>query len=164
MIKLKDMKMNFSVTKNGVPLDSNLYTWDEETKTFSSNENNLVLDFTGMDYITFKTGSDCTFRTGSYCTFDTLSHCTFTTRSDCNFDTGHDCTFDTGSRCTFDTLSYCTFTTGSDCNFDTGHDCTFDTEYNCTFTTGSNCVVIRRDIFEVIKLEKENNHIELKEK
>jgi hypothetical protein len=29
------------------------------------------------------------------------------------------------------------------------------------FTTKKNCVVIRRDTFEVIKLEKEKNHIKL---
>ena len=35
--------MSISVTKNGVPLDPSLYTWDEETKTFSTYENELVL-------------------------------------------------------------------------------------------------------------------------
>ena len=37
---------NFTVTQKGKPLNKKLYTWDESTKTFSSNENDLVLDFT----------------------------------------------------------------------------------------------------------------------
>jgi len=117
--------MNFSVTQNGKPLSKSLYTWDSETKTFSTKENNLVLDFLDMDYVTFKTGPDCTFDTGSGCTFDTGYHCTFKT--------GYHCTFKTGFGCTFDTDSSCTFDTGT----------------NSTFKTGSNSVLVRRDIFEV---------------
>jgi len=40
--------MTFSVTQNGKPLSKKKYTWDPETKTFSTNEVNLVLDFSGM--------------------------------------------------------------------------------------------------------------------
>jgi hypothetical protein len=91
--------MNFSVTKNGVELSSELYNWDEKTKTFSTNENDLVLDFSGINGLTFKTGSYCTFKTGPGCTFKTYSYCTFDAGSDCTFKTGSDCTFDTGSNC-----------------------------------------------------------------
>ena len=91
--------MNYSITKNGKPLDKKLYTFDEETKTFSSNENNLVLDFSDIEGCTFDTGFGCTFKTGF----------------DCTFKTSYDCTFDTGSGCTFKTSSGCTFDTGSDC-------------------------------------------------
>ena len=73
--------------------------------------------------------------------------------SDCTFDTGYGCTFDTGSDCTFDT--------GSNCTFKTEYDCTFDTGYGCTFKTGYSCVVVRRDVFEVIVLKEEKNHIKL---
>ena len=135
------------VLQNGKPLSLDNFEWDENTKTFSSNENNLVLDFVGIDNCTFDTGSDCTFDTGSDCTFDTGYDCTFDTGSDCTFDTGDDCTFKTGLNCTFDT--------GSDCTFDTGSDCTFKTGYGCTFDTGKGCVVVRRDVYEVIELEKD---------
>ena len=44
--------MNYSITQNGKPLDKSKYTIDEKTKTFSSNENNLVLlDFHGLEGI-----------------------------------------------------------------------------------------------------------------
>jgi hypothetical protein len=144
--------MNFSVTKNGKPLSKELYTWDEKTKTFSSNESYLVLDFTGIDGVTF--------RTGHFCTFETSSLCTFKTGSGCTFQTGFNCTFKTGFNCTFDTGSGCTFKTGSRCTFKTYSHCTFDTSSDCTFKTGSKCVVVRRDIFEVIQL-KENQKIKL---
>jgi len=159
----------FSITKNGEPLNKSLYTRDEKTKTLYTNEIWLVLDFRDYSDCTFKTGYDCTFKTGYGCTFKTGSDCTFDTGSDCTFDTGYDCTFKTGygctfktrSDCTFDTRSDCTFDTGSDCTFDTGYDCTFDTGYGCTFKTGSDCVVVRRDVFEVIVLKEEKNHIKL---
>ena len=94
--------MNYSITQNGKPLGKSKYTIDEKTKTFSSNENDLVLDFHGLEGWTFKTGNDCTFKTGYYCTFNTGGDCTFNTGGYCTFDTGSDCTFGTGSNCTFD--------------------------------------------------------------
>ena len=135
----------FSITKNGEPLNKSLYTRDEKTKTLYTNEIWLVLDFRDYPDCTFKTGYGCTFKTGYGCTFDT----------------GSDCTFDTGSNCTFDTGSDCTFDTGSNCTFKTEYDCTFDTGYGCTFKTGYSCVVVRRDVFEVIVLKEEKNHIKL---
>jgi hypothetical protein len=172
------MNVDFSVTKNGKELDKRLYTWDEDSKTFSTFEDVLVLDFRGVNGCTFKTGHGCTFKTGYDCTFKTGHDCVFKTGHDCTFKTGHDCTFKTGYNCTFKT-GYnctfktgfgCTFNTGFGCTFNTGHDCTFDvgggctldtgdrctfdTGGSCTFKTGKNCVVVRRDIFEVIELEE----------
>ena len=146
-------KTKFSVTQFGKPLDKNKYSWNEETKTFISKENNLVLDFTNV--------SECTFDTGSYCTFKTGSYCTFKTGSKCTFDTGSDCTFKTGYNCTFKTGSDCTFKTGYNCTFDTRYNCVFKTGSDCTFDTGSKCVIIRRDVFEVITLEEETNNIKI---
>jgi hypothetical protein len=151
----------FSVTKNDIKLDETFYTWDAKTKTFSTDEDDLVFDFSDMSGVTFKTGSGCTFKTGSHCTFKTGSHCTFKTDSCCifytcfycTFDTGSYCTFNTSSECTFDTGSYCTFNTSSDCTFNTGYKCIFNTSSDCTFNVGEDCVIIRRDIFEVIQPE-----------
>jgi hypothetical protein len=70
--------MKFSVTKNGELLDTKLYSWDPKIKTFCSNEDGLVLDFSNIDGVTFKTDSYCTFKTGNYCTFTTGFYCTFT--------------------------------------------------------------------------------------
>ena len=96
--------MNYSITKNGKPLDKKLYTIDEKTKTFSSNEDGLVLDFSDEYGWVFKTGYNCIFKTNSYCVFNTIS--------------------------------------------------------DCIFDTGSYCVVVRRDVYEVIKL-KEGKKIRL---
>jgi hypothetical protein len=98
-------KTQFTVSQLGKPCTN--YKWDEETKTFSSPESYLVIDFGNINGITFNTGSGCTFNTGDDCTFNTGSGCTF--------DTGDDCTFNTGSGCTFDTGGDCTFTTGDNC-------------------------------------------------
>ena len=71
------------VLQKGKPLALSKFTWCEKTKTFLSDESNLVIDFVGID--------DCTFNTGSSCTFDTGWSCTFNTEGDCTFNTGSDC-------------------------------------------------------------------------
>ena len=147
--------MKFSVTQNGEPLAKFKYQWDEKTKTFSTNEDDLVLDFTDIDGLTLKTGNDCTFKTGDGCTFYTGHGCTFKTGSGCTFYTGNNGTFitgfggtfitgfggtfNTGNNGTFITGFGCTFTTGFDCIFYTGFSCTFKTKYSCTFSTGWSC-------------------------
>jgi hypothetical protein len=148
------------VLQNGKPLDLDKFEWDENNRVFSSSEDSLVLDFSGIDNCTFNTGSNCTFNTGSNCTFNTWSNCTFNTWFNCTFNTGYNCTFNTWSNCTFNTWSNCTFNTGSSCTFNTWSNCTFNTWSNCTFKTGAYCVVVRRDIYEVIEL-KENIEIKL---
>ena len=136
------------VLKNGTPLSLELFSWDENTNTFSSKEDILVIDFTGIDNCTFNTSSNCTFKADSNCTFETGYNCTF--------DTGSDCTFETGSDCTFDTSYNCTFKTGPDCTFKTGSRCTFN------FKAKENCVIIRRDIFEIINMnEIDSDYIQL---
>ena len=143
---MNELEVQKRVSKNGKPLDLNLFNWDEETKTFSSSENYLVIDFNNIHCVTFTTGSVCTFKTGWGCTFKTGSGCTFKTEGDCTFKTGWGCTFKTGSGCTFKTEGDCTFTTGWGCTFKTGS--------GCTFKTGCGCVILRRDIFEVIQTKK----------
>ena len=47
----------FSVTQYGKALDSSKYQWNETTKLFSTNEDDLVLDFDiRYNGVTFKTG------------------------------------------------------------------------------------------------------------
>ena len=147
------MKAILKVLQNGKALPKNKYTWDSKRRIFASQENNLVIQYTGTG-CTFDTGAGCTFDTGTGCTFDTGEDCTFKTGSGCTFKTGSGCTFDTGADCTFKTGWGCTFKTGWGCTFDTGTGCTFDTGTGCTFKTGEDCVVIRRDIFEIIQLAK----------
>jgi hypothetical protein len=87
------------VLQFGKPLSLELFSWDENTKVFSTNEDSLVIDFFDASDCTFKTGSNCTFKTGLGCTFDTASSCTFDTEWNCTFKTGSGCTFKTGSNC-----------------------------------------------------------------
>ena len=104
---MKKEEISKRVLKDGKPLDLDLFTWDESTRTFSSSVDGLVLYFKVYNGCTFKTGSDCTFNTGSDCTFNTGGDCTFNTGSECTFKTGSECTFNTYSNCTFNTYSNC---------------------------------------------------------
>ena len=67
--------MKFSITQNGKKLSKRKYNWDENTKILSTNENNLVLNFSNYNGVTFNTGSDCTFDTGHSCTFTCGEKC-----------------------------------------------------------------------------------------
>ena len=58
------------VLQNGKPLDLDKFEWDEKTNTFTTQENDLMLDFDNMDNFNFNTGSNCSFRAGSNCNFD----------------------------------------------------------------------------------------------
>ena len=115
------------VLQNGKPLDLDKFTWNEETRTFTTQENNLVLDFRVINNINFITGANCVFYTGWVCTFNT----------------GANCTFKTGSYCTFNTFVNCTFDTGSYCIFITGSDCTFNIRDNCVIRARGKAFVTR---------------------
>ena len=91
--------MDFSVTQFGRPLDPNKYIWDEKTRTLLTTENGLVLDFSSINEITFKTGYGCTFKTGYGCTFDTGFMCNFNTGLMCTFRIGFGCIFNIGEKC-----------------------------------------------------------------
>jgi hypothetical protein len=152
------------VLQNGKPLDLNKFKWDENTKTFYSNEINLVLDFGDVNNVSFKTSGYCNFNTGSDCNFETGSDCNFNTGSRCNFYTGSYCNFNTYDNCNFITLDNCSFNTGSYCKFNIGDKCILRTSNSCCVKCyvkiGCDCLVVRRDIYEVIEL-KANNKIKL---
>ncbi len=76
---MNKLEVQKRVLQHGKPLDLDKFNWCEETKTFSSSENNLVIDFNGEDYCTLTTGNNCIFTTSSGCTFKTGDYCTFDT-------------------------------------------------------------------------------------
>ena len=155
--------MNYSITKYGKPLAKSLYTIDERTKTFSSNESYLVLDFSNEYGWTFHTGSNCTFNTGYGCTFKTGWNCTFKTGDDCTFNTGDGCTFHTGYRCTFSAGDGCTFSTGSFCTFSTGSFCTFKTGDDCTFSIHNNFTKLETKGNSALLIRDKKQHAYLEE-
>ena len=101
----------FNISRNGKPLSKDKYSIDEVKKVFISEENGLILDFTGLNGWTFDTGSYCIFKTGSHCIFKTGCSCIFKTRQKCIFDTTDGCTFRTYGDCEFKTAFGCTFIT-----------------------------------------------------
>lgn len=116
----------FSVTQYGKALDNSKYSWDEKNKIFNTDENDLVLDFSDYDGVTFRTGNCCTLTTGF----------------DCIFSTGNDCVFKTGAGCKFKTGDYCIFKTSDSCVFRTGHNC-FVSRYD---VLGVTCLPMNKTI------------------
>lgn len=95
------------VLQHGKPLSLDKFTWNEVTNKFSSKEDDLVFNFSGISGITFITGSGCTFKTGSGCSFYPSCCCKFETGPSCLFVTGLDCTCNEGFSCIFDTGKDC---------------------------------------------------------
>ena len=71
------------VLQNGKPLSLDKFEWDEKTKTFSSNENDLVLDFKGVDNLTINCRNYCTINCESFCTINCGYYCTINCRYYC---------------------------------------------------------------------------------
>ena len=76
---MKKIEVQQRVLQNGRPLDLDKFNWCETTKTFSTTQSDLVLDFTGINFYTFITGGGCTFNTGGGCNFITGGGCNFIT-------------------------------------------------------------------------------------
>ena len=134
----------YSITKNGVAVDPELYTIDEVNKTFASRENGLVIDFTGEGGWIFRINHNCTITTGDGCFINADFNC--------NITTGHNCFINTGSGCNIIANDGCTIDAGYTCHISTGHNAVIRAYGNSDITSGENCVVIRHDTNEVIKL------------
>ena len=61
-MKLTKREVQQRVLQNGKPLALSKFSWDAKTKTLSSMEDNLVIDFKNISGCTFDTGWDCTRR------------------------------------------------------------------------------------------------------
>ena len=82
-MKITKQEIASRVLQNGKPLDITKFTWDENTNTFSTTENDLECDFSDFEGLNIIAGSNCTFNTGSRCTFTTWGGCTFKTWDEC---------------------------------------------------------------------------------
>ncbi len=80
------------VLQNGKPLPLDKFEWDEKTDTFSSNEDDLVLNFKGVDNLIINCRNYCAINCGYYCTINCESSCTI--------NCGHYCTINPkGEEC-----------------------------------------------------------------
>lgn len=96
--------IKYRIIKDWKHLDRSLYTFDEKTRTFSSKENWIIVDFTWRYWITFdvddycviRCGDNCIVRCGSSCFIDVGSFCSVSANNHCTFLAGNNCTFSTG--------------------------------------------------------------------
>jgi len=63
------------IIKNNSVLAENLYSIDEENKTFSTTETDLIIDFAGEEKWSFKTGARCRIKAGQKCFFNVPEDC-----------------------------------------------------------------------------------------
>ena len=126
--------MQITVSKNGQIVDSGKYDWNTNTKTFSTNEDGLVLDFGELENVTIKCGYSCTINSGSHCTINSGSHCTI--------NSGYDCTINSGSYCTINCGNSCTINSGYNCTINCGYSCTIRTYWDTEIIAGKNCILV----------------------
>ena len=164
------------VLKNGKPLSLSKFCWDGKSKTFSSREDGLVVDFATMNFATIKCGYYATIDCGFSATIDCGGYATIDCGKSATIDCGYYATIDCGYSATIDCGDYATIKCGDyatikcgdyatikcggsatiKCGFSVTIDCggyaTIDCgDYATIKCGGSKCVIIRRDNFEVIK-------------
>ena len=132
--------MNIVVSNNGEIVSTELYDWNENTKTFSTNLSELVLDFGEINGVTIKCGHYCTINSGSFCTINS------------------------GDYCTINCGNYCTIKCGFGCTINSGDSCTIRTYWNTEIVAGKNCILnyIYDGICECYKLEEKKKYKILK--
>jgi hypothetical protein len=148
------------VLKNGKPLSLNKFCWDGKNKTFSSNEDGLVVDFANMNSATIKCGYSVTINCGDFATINCRDYATINCRDYATINCGDSATIDCGNSATIK----CGYSATIDCWYSATINCGNFATINCgNFATikcgnyatikcgGSKCVIIRRDNFEVIK-------------
>ena len=89
------MKMKIVILKNGQIVSPEKYDWNFETKTFSSEEDGLVLDFGSLENVTIKCGNFCTIKCGWNCTINSGYSCTIKCGFGCTIKCGYSCTIRT---------------------------------------------------------------------
>ena len=141
------------ILKDGKPLNLKLFVWDKTTNTFSSNEDDLVIDLSYIDSVTITAGSYATITAGSYATITARSYATITARSSATITARYSATITAGS--------YATITAGYSATITARYYATITAGYYATITAGSSAtitaeeesVIVNRNVFEVIQTE-----------
>ena len=129
------------VLQSGNPLPLSEFSWDENTNTFASNEDNLVIDFRNIDYSTVMTGNYSTVTTGDSSTVTAGGESTVTTGYYSTVNTGYSSIVKAGYHSTVKTGSYSTVTTGHSSTVTTGDHSTVTTGGYSTVKTGCESAV-----------------------
>jgi ribosomal protein L36 len=156
------------VLQNGKPLALNKFSWDGETETFSTKENDLVIDFSGLDYLTIKSGHNSTVTCGYRSTVTCGHWSTVTCGDGSNVTCGYSSNVTCGHRstvtcwdgsnvtCGDGSTVTCGYRSTVTCGYRSTVTCGEDSNVTCgdgsTVTCGEECVIVRRGgVFEVIQ-------------
>jgi len=142
-MKINKKEIQKRVLLNGKKLALSKFNWDEKTNTFSSNQGNLVVDFSNINHSTINTWSNSTINAGYNSTIDAGSNSTINAGSYSTIKAEYDSTIKAG----FDS----TIKAGSHSTIKAGSHSTINTRSYSTITVGENCVIINRDYFQVIQ-------------
>jgi len=150
----------FTVSKGGVPLGKEFYTWNERRRTFRSNVDGLVLDFSAVHDCIIIVHCGCTIIVGDRCVIN-VGHCgSIRTGDGCYIVVGDGCNIVAGDGCDIKTSSLCSINMGYSGTCYADNRCQINAHHNSVIKTGGRCVVVREDIFETIIL-KDASHIKL---
>lgn len=168
------------VLLNGVPLSLENFTWDEETKTFSSKVDGLKIDLSFFGGITFNLADNCTAIIGDEsrvkagnrsvivggfsCQVETQDYCRLEMRMGCSLRMGFCCSLEALYNTTVKAGSSCSIKVGDDSNLDIGPYCRvmvrsgskLRTLHSCTIEAMNGCILIRKDLpFKKVRLPEE---------
>lgn len=96
------------ILQKGDALHLNGFEWDSENLIFSSNQCDLIIDFTDMHDITIKMGDHCTLTCGRRCIIEAGNNCIIDTQNSCKFNVGKTCIIKTCDNAIINSDSSCT--------------------------------------------------------
>lgn len=80
------------VLQNCKPLDLKKFSWNKKTNTFSTDENNLNINFDHLD--------NCNINCGYCCNIKCNNNCTINCKNECNINCNKCCNITYNSNCT----------------------------------------------------------------
>jgi len=150
---MKKIDVRKRVLKDGKPLALKLFSWDEDTRTFSSTISGLVIDFSDCDNCaitawnnsTITAGDNGTITTGDNCAITAGSGCTITTWNNSTITAGSGCTITAGDNGTITARNYGRIAAWNNCAITALRGCTITARSGCTITTQDNYTITIRD-------------------
>jgi uncharacterized protein (DUF2345 family) len=141
------------VLQNGKPLALNKFSWDEKTKTFSTNENNVLADFSGIDHVTLTAGGWSTLTAGDNSTLTAGGYSTLRAGNGCTLTAGWQGTLTAGGWSTLTAEDNSTLTAGWQSTLTAGgwstltaeDDSTLTARGYCTLKAGNGCTLTAED-------------------
>ena len=133
------------VLRNGRPISIDSFEWVEETSTFSSSLNNLVIDFSNINSVTIKAGHGATITAGYGATITAWHGATIKAGDNATITAWDNASITAGANAKIATWDKATITAGDGATITAGHGATITAGYEATITAWNEATITAGD-------------------